>query len=80
MLRADRSDAEIVAGLVGRAETATFFEQQRVRDAHTLLADRIVQRLASHQMGGDPVLTISHRDQLDHNQTYHIHRLLRMPS
>jgi hypothetical protein len=80
MLRADRSDAELVAGLVGRAETATFFEQQQVRDEHTLLADKIVQRLASHQMGGDPVLTVSHRDQLDHNQTYHIHRLLRMPN
>lgn len=78
MLRGDQYDVDLVSDLAGRAETVTCFEQQREPDEHTVLADLIVQRFASRQIGGDPILTVSHRDQLDHNQTYHIHRLLRI--
>jgi hypothetical protein len=78
MLRGDQADVSLVADMAERAETVTCFEQQQEPDEHTVLADLIVQRFSSRHIGGDPILTISHRDQLDHNQTYHIHRLLRI--
>lgn len=78
MLLGEQADVSVVTDMAGRAETVTCVEQQQEPDEHTVLADLIVQRFASRHMAGDPILTISHRDQLDHNQTYHIHRLLRI--
>lgn len=75
MLRGTQQDVDAVSEIFEKGDDATCFDEV-APDARTLAADRIVQRLVSRQIGGDPLMTVSHRDQLDHNQTYHIHRLL----
>lgn len=39
--------------------------------------DRIVQQMLTRMMGGNVVMSVSHRDQKDHNDLYHVHRLIR---
>lgn len=72
----NQDDMQAAADVFEKAEGVICFDEVDP-NAQTLLADRIVQRLVSRQIGGEALLTVSHRDQLDHNQTYHIHRLLR---
>jgi len=80
MHRGRREDLETVVELFRRSDSATYFDQLETPTKATLQADLMVQALVRREMGGEPILTVSHRDQLDHNQTYHIHRLLRMPA
>lgn len=77
-MRADEADVRIVEDMVIRARRLTDFEGEETPSEASIRADRIVQKLVSERMGFEPVLTVSHRDQLDHNQCYHIHRLIRM--
>jgi hypothetical protein len=76
-LRAGDAEVRIVEDMVVRARSLTDFEGERTPSEASIRADRIVQKLVSERMGLEPVLTVSHRDQLDHNQCYHIHRLIR---
>lgn len=76
----NQDDIRKIEDMVLRAESLVDFEGEKTPSEISLRADLIVQRLVSERMGFDPVLTVSHRDQLDHNQCYHIHRLIRMVS
>ena len=76
-LRGNQRDIDTASRLIGDAQTMTLFDEVEPC-ARTMHADHVIQNLVSKHLGGDPVLTVSHRDQLDHNQTYHLHRLLRM--
>lgn len=46
-----------------------------------LEVEKMVQAVVRKLLGSgqDVVMTVAHRDQLDHNPIYHIHRLVRMP-
>lgn len=78
-IHAEQGDVTEIEDLVRKARRVIDFEGEREPSELSLLTDMIVQRLVSSRMGFEPLLTVSHRDQLDHNQCYHIHRLIRMP-
>lgn len=84
-------DGELVSAYGGNAEDLRKIERMVLKGKRVIdfegadaassscaKADALVQRLVSEVMGFEPILTVSHRDQLDHNQGYHIHRLIRM--
>jgi hypothetical protein len=71
-------DLDLIQSMIEKAEDLTVFDDIKGQDTRCEMADRLVQRLVSDKMGGNPLLTISHRDQLSHNQTFHFHRLLAM--
>lgn len=76
--QATRDDLRKIERMVTRGSRVIDFEGADAASATCAKADALVQRLVSERMGFEPILTVSHRDQLDHNQSYHIHRLIRM--
>lgn len=71
-------DIAHIGDMVRKAVNMVDFEGETTPSDLSLRTDKIVQRLVCERMGFDPVLSVSHRDQRDHNQCYHIHRLIRM--
>lgn len=59
----------------GLVRVDAFDEVRPDNDVKTV--DRIVQQFLSRKMGGEVMMSVSHRDQQDHNDLYHVHRLLK---
>jgi hypothetical protein len=69
-------DAQKIYDMFERSEEFVNFDAIKEPSDQVLSIDFLLQRIANRAMGGKPLLSISHRDQIDHNSTYHIHRLL----
>jgi hypothetical protein len=76
LLSNNQYEAPKIYDMFKRSDEFVNFDEIKEPSDEVLSIDFLLQRIASRAMGGKPLLTISHRDQIDHNSTYHIHRLL----
>mgnify|MGYP005848492241 CR=1 FL=1 len=78
MVGGGQADVDAAVGLIKRAGRVFVFDDLEPSEI-VWGTDRVIQGMVSERLGGAPVLTVSHRDQTDHSQTYHVHRLLHEP-